>query len=446
MASWTIPAFLSTRINHMKWFLDLRVQPMFKLVFVGLLMTNESRRTVTSWLRAGGILKEFRRGYCAVGSAGRSAASIASYLLMELQKSIDIIDAERRVFALDDTPTKRYGPMVEGAGLHHNPTPGPSGGQFVYGHSWVTLAQVVRHPDHGVVALPLRSKLYVREKDVAAIPKERRWKFHTKIEQAVELIKWLRHWMNYTNKPLWLVVDGAYAKQAVLEAARAHNVILVSRLRRDAALRSLPPSERPSGQRGRPLKYGKQVISLAKRAGHQQGWKTEAMEQYGETRTKTFKTFEATWQPAGGAIRVVLVKEKKTWLPFFCTDVNATPKDVLEMMADRNTIEQVFKDVKEVWGAGQQQLTNIDANIGAWHMNLWAYTLVELWAWEKSEKELVDREASPWDKEPRRPSHADRRKSLIRRCLREEYKAAQEGPGVATKLKRLARRLIGLAA
>jgi hypothetical protein len=27
------------------------------------------------------------------------------------------------LFALDDTPTPRYGPCVEGAGLHHNPTP-----------------------------------------------------------------------------------------------------------------------------------------------------------------------------------------------------------------------------------------------------------------------------------------------------------------------------------
>lgn len=446
MSSWTIPAFLSTWINRIKQLLDLRVQPMFEMVFLGLLVTNEGRRTVTSWLRAGGITKEFRRGYYAIGSVGRNAASIASVLLLALQKSVAVADAERLVFALDDTPTKRYGPTVEGAGLHHNPTPGPSGAQFVYGHSWVVLAQVVSHPLHGMIALPLRSEMYVREKDVARIPKERHWKFHTKLEQAVELIKWLRLWLNHTNQPLWLVVDGAYAKQPVLEAARANNVILVSRLRRDAALRSLPPTERPRGQRGRPLKYGKEVISLAKRAGHKQGWQSEEMVQYGEARIKTFKTFEATWQPAGGAIRVVLVKETKTWLPFFCTDVNATPKDVLEMMADRNTIEQVFKDVKEVWGAGQQQLTNIHANIGAWHMNLWAYTLVELWAWEKAEEDMVKRESSPWDKEPRRPSHADRRKSLIHRCLQEELKAAQEGDGQWQKLKRLARRLIGLAA
>ena len=32
----------------------------------------------------------------------------------------------RWLFALDDTPTKRYGPYVQGAGVHHNPTPGPA--------------------------------------------------------------------------------------------------------------------------------------------------------------------------------------------------------------------------------------------------------------------------------------------------------------------------------
>jgi hypothetical protein len=446
MTSWTIPAFVSTWINRIAWFLDARVQPMLALVYMGLLSTNERRRTVTSWFRAGGIDKEFRRGYRAIGSVGRAASMIAGNVLADLQRSAVLADAARLVFALDDTPTARYGPHVEGAGLHHNPTPGPSGAPFVYGHSWVVLAQVVSHPLHGKIALPLRSELYVREKDVARIPKERGWQFRTKIQQAVELIEWLRSRLNHLDKPIWLVVDGAYAKGPVLAAALANNVILVSRLRKDAALRSLPPAKRSSGQRGRTPKYGKEVISLAKRAGHKQGWQTEEVMQCGEMKTKTFKTFEATWQPAGGAIRVVLVKEAKAWLPFFCTAVNATPRDVLEMMADRNTIEQLFKDVKEVWGAGQQQLTNIHANIGAWHMNLWAYTLVELWAWEEPEEKLVDRTASPWDKEPRRPSHADRRKSLLRRCLREEYQAALRGPGQKRKLKNLAKRLLKLAA
>lgn len=29
--------------------------------------------------------------------------------------------------ALDDTTTKHYGPQIQGAGVHHNPTPGPAG-------------------------------------------------------------------------------------------------------------------------------------------------------------------------------------------------------------------------------------------------------------------------------------------------------------------------------
>lgn len=446
MTSWKIPVFVSTWIDRIAYFLDARVRPMLALVYVGLLCANERRRTATSWFRAVGIGTEFRRGYRVIGSVGRAAATIAGSLLADLQRSAALADASRLLFALDDTPTARYGPHVEGAGLHHNPTPGPSGAPFVYGHSWVVLAQVVSHPLHGMIALPLRSELYVRAKDVKRLPKERKWKFRTKIQQAVELIAWLRARLKHLEKPIWLVVDGAYAKRPVLEAARANNVTLVSRLRQDAALRSLPPAQRAPGQRGRTPKYGKDVISLAKRAGHKQGWQTEEMVQYGETKTKTFKTFTATWQPASGAIRVVLVKEATAWLPFFCTDVQATPRDVLETMADRNTIEQVFKDVKEVWGAGQQQLTNIHANIGAWHLNLWAYTMVELWAWEEPEAKLVDRSASPWDQQPRRPSHADRRKSLIRQCLREEYQAALRGPGQKRKLKQLAKRLLKLAA
>jgi hypothetical protein len=37
-----------------------------------------------------------------------------------------IVPDGRWLFALDDTPTKRYGRRVEGAGIHHNPTPGPA--------------------------------------------------------------------------------------------------------------------------------------------------------------------------------------------------------------------------------------------------------------------------------------------------------------------------------
>jgi hypothetical protein len=58
------------------------------------------------------------------------------------------------LFALDDTPTKRYGRQA---------TPGPAEQKFLYGHIWVTLAWVVRHPRFGVIGLPLCARLYVRQ-------------------------------------------------------------------------------------------------------------------------------------------------------------------------------------------------------------------------------------------------------------------------------------------
>ena len=59
---------------------------------------------------------------------------------------------------------------------------------------------------------------------------------------------------------------------------------------------------------------------MAKRAGQTRGWQKVEWVQYGETVTKTIKTFLATWKPAGGSIRVVIVKEEDDWLPYFCVD------------------------------------------------------------------------------------------------------------------------------
>ena len=158
-------------------------------------------------------------------------------------------------------------------------------------------------------------------------------------------------------------------------------------------LRTLPlPAPLRPGQRrgrGRPPIYGKNRISLAKRAGHKQGWETIDCTVYGKTTTKTYKTFLATYEPVGGEIRVVIVKEQHDWFPFFSTDPNASVVEIVEAFADRATIEQDFHDVKEVWGAGQQQVRNIWTNVAVYHLNLWMHTLVELWAWYRPHKEAL---------------------------------------------------------
>jgi hypothetical protein len=440
-----MPTVLSAVLSDLAAHLDRRTQPRFWSVFFGLLMCREKRRTASAWFRAAGIGADFRRAYYAIGSVGRRARDLASVILTAIDRVVGE-QASRLVFALDDSVTKRYGPYVEGAGVHRNPTPGPAAQDWVYGHVWVTLARVVRHKLWGAIALPVRAALYVRKKDIATIPKDYKWKFQTKLELAVEMIGWLVTWLGHQGKPIWLLIDGAYAKRLLLRKAKKLGVIVVSRLRYDAALRTLPDEKRPKGKRGRKPKYGKQKISLAKRAAAKGGWTTERIMIYGRIETVTYKTFLATWPPADGVIRVVLVKNEVGWVAYFCTDPNATAADILGLVSDRSAIEQVFHDAKEIWGAGQQQLRYVYANVGAWHLNLWAYTLVELWAWHRPEEELVDRSASPWDAQWRRPSHADRRKAMTREMLRAEIQAASSGPGQKAKLKALAERLLLLAA
>ena len=445
MSSWTIPDVLSTSIERMRNMIDRRLRDLIPSVFLGLLFTIERERTCTSWFRAAGIADEFRRGYRVVCVTGRHAAALGASMLYDVANSPGVERQKRIKLAIDDTPSKRYGPHVEGAGLHHNPTPGPANQPFVYGHCFVTLACLAEHPDWGAIALPVRAELYVRRKDVPKIPRERRPEFRTKLSQAAELIDWAGNLLKFKGKPIWLAVDGGYAKREVVKAAKDKGITLVGRLRKDAALRSVPVPA-PEGTRGRKRIYGRDALSLSKRAAHPQGWRIEEMVLYGKKTTKTYKTFLATWKPAGGVIRVVLVKETDGWLAFFCTDPQAKPAEILEMVADRNALEQTFKDDKEVCGAGQQQLRNLHANIGAWHMNLWAYTMVELWAWNLPEEELVDRSRSPWDNQPRRPSHSDRRKALLRSSLHEQFQRAQSGPDQLPKMQEFAKRLMQLAA
>lgn len=105
--------------------------------------------------------------------------------------------------------------------------------------------------------------------------------------------------------------------------------------------------------------------------------------------------------------------------------MTATVREIVETFADRSAIEQVFHDVKEVWGDGQQQVRNIWSNMGCWRLNPRVHTLVELWAWKKSAKELTHRDDSPWDDANRRPSHAARRNALQAACLLGEFSAGR---------------------
>jgi hypothetical protein len=306
--------------------------------------------------------------------------------------------------------------------------------------------------------------MYVRAKDIAKLPTENLIGFQTKLQQATELVKWAFVCCKMLGKQLWIVTDGGFTKARFLKPAIRLGVTVITRLRKDAALHGLlkPVKKRKPG---RPRKYS-QRIYLSNKTTEKRGWFKVMVTLYGRQETKQIKLFRATYHPAGGRVLVLIVREaighsaqlsrSHCWRAYMCTnlsgygglrpDESATAEQILEAVSDRMAIEQNFHDLKEIEGAGQQQVRNYFANIGAFHLNMWVHTLVELWAWEKNRSAVCDRSDSPWDDQFRCPSHADKCGSLRQEALKKTF---FETFGHSRKNRKIARqfyKLLKLAA
>jgi hypothetical protein len=426
--------------------MDRRIAFRLSIIIAGMLLAD-GRRTASAWFVAAGVQDDWDRFYDCLISVGRTSEKLATAVLgLVVQKFVPKL-GERILLGMDDSPTERSGKHVEGAGVHHTPTPGPADGEWLYGHNWVCLAWLATHPVWGVIALPLRSMLYVRAMDVPKLAEKYGWEFRTKHELGVVLLTWFVKTIRAlgVEAKVWLVVDGAYAARPFLGPVLDLGIVVVSRLRKDACLYDLPEKPDPH-QRGRHPIYGKNKISLAKRAGHRQGWNTVTYPCRGVEVTRRYKSFLATSRLTSGVIRVVILRfEDGGWAPYFCTDSSVEVCDILEAVAARWAIEEHFHDAKEVWGAGQQQVRNIWSNIGCWNFSGWLYTLVELCLWDKDKSELTDRSDRPWDNPRRRPSHADRRRSIAREMLQKQFITALPRTPNNRKIRTLFKQLIALA-
>lgn len=414
LTKWIFPDFWHVTVLALSSTLHQRSAWRLSIVFTAMLFAK-GRKTVTSWLRAADIDCCYKAYYYFIGSLAQKIENIAAGLLEIMIRTI-YTHTNTVLMAIDDSPTPRYGPNVTGAGIHRNPTPTPDGRKFVYGHVWVTLSAIARHTHFGTIGLPLLARLYVKAKDV----KKAGLSFKSKTEQAAELVKWACEGCKNLGKQLWIVTDGGFTRASFLKPAIKTGAVVVTRLRKDAVLYAEPKPPRKR-KRGRPRKYGKR-IKLTNCATHSDGWFSIKAVLYGKQETKNVKLFKALYKPAGCLVQVLIVWESPDcYRAFMCTDLAASAVQILEAVADRYAIEQNFCDLKEIEGVGQQQVRTLGSNIGAFHLNLWLHSLVELWAWDKSAKVLCDRRNSPWDDVNRRPSHADKCAALRRTVLKQTF-------------------------
>ena len=188
--------------------LDRRIAFRLAIIIAGMFLADD-RRTASAWFVATGVQDDWDRFYDCLISVGRTSEKLATVMLGLVVHKLAAGLVDRITLGMDDSPTSRYGKHVEGAGVHHNPTPGPADGEWLYGHNWVALAWLATHPAWGVIALPLRSLLYVREIDVPKLVDKYDWEFRTKHQLGVELLTWFITTLRKlgVKSKVWLAVD-----------------------------------------------------------------------------------------------------------------------------------------------------------------------------------------------------------------------------------------------
>ena len=171
----------------------------------------------------------------------------------------------------------------------------------------------------------------------------------TSIDWVRQMMKQVRRWL--PGRRLVMVVDGGFAAVSLALACVKSRVTMVSRLRWDAALYH-PPGPQPKGKRGPKPTKGKRQRSLQGWAERSDTpWETVEVDWYGGQRKKLWVfSRTALWYTPRlppVAIRYVLVADPEGKLrmeAFFCTDLEATPVEILQWVVMRWSVEVTFEE------------------------------------------------------------------------------------------------------
>ena len=234
----------------------------------------------------------------------------------------------------------------------------PNRAATVRAHNWVVCGALLHHPDQPAWFLPLSGRLYFRKSQLparsgAAGPKEA---FRTKCELAVEL---LREQARVIGGLHLGVFDGGYALRSVVRPLVAPEegrprVEFLTRLRHDARLHALPPTERRPGQRGPMPKWGRKLPPPRQGGRWTRGWQQGHAFIYGRRRKVTWKEVVCLWRVSGhdvpGKAVVAKVAGYKKRFTLVTSAVGLTGLQAVELFAARFRQEDGFRDLKQRLG------------------------------------------------------------------------------------------------
>jgi hypothetical protein len=307
----------------------------------------------------------------------------ASRILLQLLLAAFVAPEAPVILGIDETIERRRGAQIAAKGIYRDPV--RSSKEFFVktsGLRWICLMLLAPIPWIGRVwALPFLTVLAPSERY-----HEERHERHKKItDWAWQMLRQVRRWL--PGRRLVVVADSAYAVLALLAACAglSNPVIMITRLRLDAALYDPAPPRGP-GAKGRPRKKGARQPTLAARlADPATVWQRREVRWYGgSAREVELASGTAVWYHSGEPvvpIRWVLTRDPLG--PFeaqalLCTDLTVAPEQIVAWFVLRWQVEVTFEETRRHLGVETQRQWSDLATVRTTPALLGLFSLVTL--------------------------------------------------------------------
>ena len=210
------------------------------------------------------------------------------------------------LLCIDDTMVAKYGTKFEEVSKLFDHA-AHQGSSYLHGHCFVSLLLCIPVWKNGKIhylSLPLGYRMWQ--------------KTTSKLALAAQMVTQVMP--DLQSKRTILLCDSWYAKQEVTDLVEQfEHLDIVCNVRKDTVLHELPP--KPSGQRGRPKKYGERIflddISLSEQpiGGYYTGVQMVLSNLFGERKIFAYVT---STEPIGGSRRLFLSTITPVTLSLFC--------------------------------------------------------------------------------------------------------------------------------
>lgn len=414
----TLPTEIMVILHHFAPVFSERIWDWAQVLVVGAILAPQ-KRTVTSVLRIMGLSGERQfQNYHRVLNRVRWSGLEASEILLGLLVNAFVPPGSPLVLAADETLERRRGANIRAKGHFRDPVLSSEKHSIASeGLRWVSMMLLVPLPwSKRVWALPFLTVLAPPEKSHLTQGKRHK----TSIDWVQQMTSQVRRWQ--PQQRMVLLTDGGLI--AVRLGLRCkgyeHPVTFVSRLHLNIRLFDPPaPSRRKNASR-----VGQRVDKLDKRlTDPATPWKRQTLPWYGgKSRQVEWVSDTALWQTPSERtplpIRWVLVRDPSgSFKPaaFCCTDLAASPEQIIAWYVLRWNVEVTFEDARAHLGLETQRQWNNLAIARTTPILLALYALVVLLAHHLTAQQPLPTRSAAWYSKPE-PTFADVI-ALVRRHL-----------------------------